>query len=52
MAWDDECASCGSYGWVQIDCPPQYLTNEFGSLRTLQTMFIVGTPPGVIEYGP
>jgi len=18
-----ECAGCGQYGWVQIDCPPQ-----------------------------
>jgi len=29
------CASCGSYGWVQIDCPPQYVANEFVSLGTL-----------------
>jgi len=37
-----ECAGCGQYGWVQMDCPPQWVTNEFGSLGTLQTMFVFG----------
>ena len=46
-----ECASCGLYGWVQIDCLPQYVADEFGSLGTLRTMFILGTPPSVTEYG-
>jgi len=46
-----KCASYGSYGWVQIDCPPQYVADEFGSLGTLRTMFVLGTPPGVTEYG-
>ncbi|QCD87429.1 hypothetical protein DEO72_LG3g1965 [Vigna unguiculata] len=30
------------YGWVQLDCPPQLLTDEFGSLGTLRTMFVIG----------
>jgi len=25
---------------AQIDCPPQYLIDEFGSLGTLRTMFV------------
>ena len=37
-----ECAGCGQYGWVQMDCPPQWFTNEFGSHGTLQTMFVFG----------
>jgi len=37
-----ECAGCGQYGWVQIDCPPQLLADEFGSLGTIQTMFVYG----------
>ena len=41
-----ECARNGVYGWVQLDCPPQYLTNEFASLGMLQILFILGTPPG------
>jgi len=47
-----ECAGCGQYGLVQIDCPPQYLVDEFGSLGTLQTMFILGTPPGATVCDP
>ncbi|QCD96839.1 hypothetical protein DEO72_LG6g1549 [Vigna unguiculata] len=34
-----ECAGCGQYGWVRIDCPP---TDEFGSSGTLRTMFVFG----------
>jgi len=37
-----ECAGCGHYGWVQIDCPPQLLADEFGSLGTMRTMFVYG----------
>ena len=37
-----ECAGCGQYGWVQRDCPPQLLADEFGSLGTIQTMFVYG----------
>jgi len=37
-----ECAGCGQYGWVQIDCPPQLLADEFGSLGTIRTMFVYG----------
>ncbi|QCD89558.1 hypothetical protein DEO72_LG4g504 [Vigna unguiculata] len=33
---------CGQYEWVQLDCPPQLLADEFGSLGTLRTMFIIG----------
>jgi len=47
-----ECASYGSYGWVQIDCPPQYLADEYGSLGTLRTMFVLGTLPSIMECGP
>ncbi|QCE10522.1 hypothetical protein DEO72_LG10g1752 [Vigna unguiculata] len=25
-----ECVGCGQYGWVQMDCPPQYLADKFG----------------------
>ncbi|QCD96156.1 hypothetical protein DEO72_LG6g858 [Vigna unguiculata] len=32
-----------------IDCPPQYVTDEFGSLWTLRTMFVLGTPPSVMD---
>jgi len=39
--------SCGSYGWVQIDCSPQYVADELGSLGTLQTMFLLRTSPSV-----
>jgi len=28
------------------------VADEFGSLGTLQTMFVLGTPPGVTKYGP
>ncbi|QCD93593.1 hypothetical protein DEO72_LG5g1668 [Vigna unguiculata] len=35
-----ECAGCGQYGWVQIDCPPQYIIDEFGSLGTLRTDYV------------
>jgi len=37
-----ECAGCGQYEWVQLDCPPQLLADEFGSLRTLWTMSVIG----------
>ncbi|QCD86541.1 hypothetical protein DEO72_LG3g1064 [Vigna unguiculata] len=37
-----ECAGCGQYGWVQMDCPPQLLADEFGSLGTIRTMFVHG----------
>ncbi|QCE03654.1 hypothetical protein DEO72_LG8g1679 [Vigna unguiculata] len=37
-----EGAGCGQYGWVQIDCPPQLLADEFGSLGILRTMFVIG----------
>ncbi|QCE03730.1 hypothetical protein DEO72_LG8g1755 [Vigna unguiculata] len=37
-----ECAGCGQYGWVRIDCPPQLLADEFGSLGTIQTVFVYG----------
>ena len=37
-----ECAGCGQYGWVQIDCPPQLLADEFGSLGTMRTLFVYG----------
>jgi len=37
-----ECAGCGQYEWVQLDCPPQSLADEFGSLGTLRTMFVIG----------
>ncbi|QCE04297.1 hypothetical protein DEO72_LG8g2333 [Vigna unguiculata] len=37
-----ECAGCGQYGWVQLDCPPQLLADEFGSLGTIRTMFVYG----------
>jgi len=37
---------------VQIDCPPWYETNEFGSLGMLRMLFVLGTPPGVAECGP
>ena len=37
-----ECVGCGQYGWVQTGCPPQLLVDEFGSLGTVQTMFIYG----------
>ncbi|QCE04524.1 hypothetical protein DEO72_LG8g2560 [Vigna unguiculata] len=37
-----ECAGCGQYGWVQMDCPPQLLADEFGSLGTIRTMFVYG----------
>ncbi|QCD89211.1 hypothetical protein DEO72_LG4g151 [Vigna unguiculata] len=37
-----ECAGCGQYGWVQRDCPPQLLADEFGSLGTIRTMFVYG----------
>ena len=47
-----ECASCGSYEWIEIDYPPQYLADESGSLGTLRTMFVLGTPPSVTKYGP
>jgi len=33
------------------DCPPRYVANEFGSLGTLQTMFVLGTPLGITECG-
>jgi len=46
-----ECASYGSYGWVQIDCLPQYIADEFGSLGMLHIIFVLGTPPGVTECG-
>ncbi|QCE10069.1 hypothetical protein DEO72_LG10g1295 [Vigna unguiculata] len=29
-----------AYGWVQLDCPPQLLADEFGSLGKLRTMFV------------
>ncbi|QCD83101.1 hypothetical protein DEO72_LG2g3444 [Vigna unguiculata] len=38
-----ECAGSGQYGWVQIDCPPQLLADEFGSLGTIRTLFVCGT---------
>ncbi|QCE05455.1 hypothetical protein DEO72_LG9g458 [Vigna unguiculata] len=44
-----ECAGCGQYGWVQIDCPPQWLAGEFGSLGTLQIMFAFGN--SIWRYG-
>ena len=47
-----ECANCGPHGWVQIDCPPQYLANEFGSLGTLRTIFVLETSPGVMVCDP
>jgi len=37
-----ECAGCGQYGWVQMDCTPQLLADEFGSLGTIRTMFVPG----------
>ncbi|QCE10801.1 hypothetical protein DEO72_LG10g2033 [Vigna unguiculata] len=37
-----ECAGCGQYGWVQRDCPPQLLADEFGSLGTMRTLFVYG----------
>ncbi|QCD78555.1 hypothetical protein DEO72_LG1g2191 [Vigna unguiculata] len=37
-----ECAGCGQYGWVQMDCPPQSFSDEFGSPGTLRTMFVPG----------
>jgi len=37
-----ECAGCGQYRWVQMDCPPQCFVEEFGSPRTLRTMFVFG----------
>jgi len=37
-----ECVGCGQYGWVQMDCPPQYLADKFGSLGTLRTMLVFG----------
>ncbi|QCE10939.1 hypothetical protein DEO72_LG10g2172 [Vigna unguiculata] len=47
-----ECACCGQYGWVQMDFPPQQITDEFGSLGTLRTMFYLGTPPSATVYDP
>jgi len=35
-----ECAGCGQYGWVQMDCPPQWIADEFGSPGTLRIMFV------------
>ncbi|QCD96017.1 hypothetical protein DEO72_LG6g719 [Vigna unguiculata] len=39
----EELLSCGS-GWqvlrVQIECPPQCLADEFGSLGTLRTNYV------------
>jgi len=37
-----ECAGCGQYGWVQMDCPPQWFADEFGSPGMLRTMFVIG----------
>jgi len=37
-----ECAGFGQYGWVLMDCPPQWVTDEFGSLGTLRTLFVFG----------
>ena len=47
-----ERAGCGQYGWVQIDYPPQLLADEFGSLGTIQTMFVYGNSTGVMVYNP
>jgi len=61
----EEPLSCGSGWWVlpvwvgmlwhvrmgPDRLPPQYVADEFGSLGTLWTMFVLGTPPGVTEYG-
>ncbi|QCE03760.1 hypothetical protein DEO72_LG8g1786 [Vigna unguiculata] len=30
------------YGWVQMDCPPQWFADEFGRPGTLRTMFVFG----------
>jgi len=46
------CVCCGTYGWVHWDCPPQYQSDEFGSLGTLRRLFVLGTPPGVTKCGP
>jgi len=35
-----------------MDCRPQYLADEFGSLGTLRTMFVFGTPPGIMVCDP
>ena len=29
-----ECAGCGQYGWVQMDCPPQWLLTSLVVLGT------------------
>jgi len=36
-----ECARSGMYKWVQLDCPPQYLIDEFGNLGTLRMLLQV-----------
>jgi len=28
-----ECAGCGQYGWVQMDCPPQCFADELPPLN-------------------
>jgi len=35
-----------------MDFPPQQITDEFGSLGTLRTMFYLGTPPSATVYDP
>jgi len=38
--------------WIQIGCRPWYETNEFGSLKTLWMLFVLGTPLNVTQCGP
>ena len=47
-----ERAGCGQYGWVQMDCPPQLLADEFGSPGTIRLCSYMGTLPGVAVYDP
>jgi len=47
-----ECAGCGQYGWVQIDCPPESLTDKFGSLGTLRAILVFGNSTGIAVYDP
>ena len=47
-----ECAGCGQYGWVQMDCLPQWLLTSLVVLGRYGLCSYLGTPPGVTVCDP
>jgi len=47
-----ECVGCGQYGWVEMDCPPQWSLTSLVVLGRYGLCSYLGTPPSVTVYDP